>query len=1225
MKAALAASPLGASLLDFLRGLSDAVLALDAGLQVVFANAAAVRLLGEPARELPARLEALLGGVGAGRVQALRLAAGHAPRGRDASAEALPLMLADGRTLKVSLHRLDVAHWLLRLHAGALDAPAGAPPALGDDAAAQRELIGMFWDSPFPATLQDAQFRLVAVNDAYVQLTGYRREQLLGMDPVALQPEEDRASPPEPGEQRRQSGIAPLIERRLIDADGREHWIRGTRGMLHDGHGGELYLAVLQDSTAEHAAREQADRSERDLDQWFDMSPLGMVLFDAAGLLVRTNPAFEALIGGSPVTLAEAAPSLRQLLAWEGEAPSRLLAPGAAPLVREAYAPRAEGSARRLRALVRGYDTPAGHRRYMAAVEDLSAEEERDVARMQIGALMDTAGGGVATFQESHWLDTGSGARLARSGGIAQDAAPGATPASPQAALQSISRDMVLPESLPEYERVQQALRQGQRIEARYAIRHPELGARWLLTRVEPGQLASGKRTTSVVTLDVTDREQARSRNEQLLRELGTILESSPAGIVYLRGDVLVRCNRRFERMVGLEPGSAAGRSARELFAGMPIAQRMVDGFLEAIERESVHETEFEMPRADGVVQWAALSARSFRSDAGTVDVIAVLSDITRLKLQQGELEALAHDRALMFSVSEVGIAFLRDGRIQRANEALQQLTQRDAAALDGLELAQLFADRAEFQRLWTLEDAALRQHGRFSGERRLRRADGSLLWVQVSKRLVHEGDPGGGIIASYVNVDDRRRAEASVAQQAETTRAVLDSVLVGIVTVGRGGIEWMNRSARRMFGGGLEDFIGQPISTVATDESEHPFRRTHYLDALPEGEAETFECRVQARDGRRFWVAGNAVVTRHIARGRQLTYALLDIERRRDAEQRTAEAQASLRRITEMAPLAISLYDARTFRLLQINPAALAALGRDAAGVLERTPEEMHAPAFAARLRADMQAALAAPEVTQQEYRIERDGASQLWDARWLPLATAGAAPDQLLMVATDVTEQRAAQQARLEAALAQRDMLVREVHHRIKNNLQGVAGLMQQIAQRRPEVAGVISEVVGQVQAIAQVYGLQVGASGPLPVRDLVTAIAASVQRTFGREIELRVDGAADAGEPWVLPEPESIPIALIVNELLTNAVKHAAGEGALACALDFGAAAVRIIISNPGVLAAGFDFAAVRGGVAGLGLVRALLPRKHARLAIEQAGARVVASIELQPPGVTRLTPA
>ena len=110
------------------------------------------------------------------------------------------------------------------------------------------------------------------------------------------------------------------------------------------------------------------------------------------------------------------------------------------------------------------------------------------------------------------------------------------------------------------------------------------------------------------------------------------------------------------------------------------------------------------------------------------------------------------------------------------------------------------------------------------------------------------------------------------------------------------------------------------------------------------------------------------------------------------------------------------------------------------------------------------------------------------------------------ILVVAADVTEQRAAQEARLEAAIAQREMLVREVHHRIKNNLQGVAGLLQQIGGRKPEVAAAIDEVVGQVQAIAQVYGLQVGSDGPLSIVSVLEAITGSVQRTFGRPIAAR-----------------------------------------------------------------------------------------------------------------------
>jgi len=199
---------------------------------------------------------------------------------------------------------------------------------------------------------------------------------------------------------------------------------------------------------------------------------------------------------------------------------------------------------------------------------------------------------------------------------------------------------------------------------------------------------------------------------------------------------------------------------------------------------------------------------------------------------------------------------------------------------------------------------------------------------------------------------------------------------------------------------------------------------------------------------------------------------------------------------------------------------------------------------------------------------------------------------------------------------------MLVKEVHHRIKNNLQGVAGLLQQIAARKPEVAGAISEVVGQVQAIAQVYGLQVGVSGPLRLRSVVEAITGSVQRTFGHPIMLNVEG--HPSHQWALPEAESIPIALSVNELLTNAVKHSIADRGLQvdCTLGCADDRVQLTISNRAQLPPGFDLARFPGGVSGLGLVRSLLPRRSARLAIEQRGDHVVASVSLVPPCIAKL---
>ena len=194
-----------------------------------------------------------------------------------------------------------------------------------------------------------------------------------------------------------------------------------------------------------------------------------------------------------------------------------------------------------------------------------------------------------------------------------------------------------------------------------------------------------------------------------------------------------------------------------------------------------------------------------------------------------------------------------------------------------------------------------------------------------------------------------------------------------------------------------------------------------------------------------------------------------------------------------------------------------------------------------------------------------------------------------------------------------------------RIKNNLQGVAGLLQQSASRHPEAAGAIAEAVSQVHAIAQVHGLQVGVTGPMRVRGVVEAIATSVQRMFGRTIHVEVHGPAP--HRFALTEADSIPIALTVNELFTNAIKHsapAAGEAAtdIRCRIDCTDGTVAIAIANRGTLVPGFSLAAIPAGVSGLGLVRSLLPRKGARLALEAQGDDVVARLELAPPAVALL---
>ena len=1093
---------------------------------------------------------------------------------------------------------------------------------------------------PTPALLQDADFHIVEANPALAAVLGQAAEALVGQDPIALGPAEDRES--QLGQRADtvladQQGLPlPPGQQRLQAPDGHLRWFNTQRLKLNAAGEPAQWLTLWHEITAEVLAREQARSAHDELAQWFELSGNGMLVYDPSGLIVRCNAAFEALVERVPEVLDEASPELQALLGWQDGAMLPLLVPGAPAVERQALVPVNEGRRRRLSARLACHPNAQGGRRVMAVVQDRSTEDERDLAQLEMGMLMDTASIGVATYDPLRgWLVPPASAKSPGA-----KAGEKAAPAKAGGALLGIGRELVEPASLPEYERLQRALRSGERTEVRYAVRHPELGPRWLLTRVEPGALAGGRTTTSVVTLDVTDQERAQRRNEQLLRELSIILDSSTAGIAYLRGPVLVRCNQRFERMLGFPAGGAAGASLAEIFCrsmgelqGAPNAVLA----LAALEAGRPFEAELPLARGDGPPQWYSLSVRRAQAEGQQDEAVAVLTDITRLKKQQAELQQLLRDRELMFSLSEVGIVYQRGARIERANQAMADLTGWASTELSTLDAAELYENARECVEFEARIALALRERSRFSGERRLRRRDGSLVWVQVAVRPVQdEADPDGvagsaGVICSFVDIDERRSARESLALQADRTRAILNSVLVGIVTVSADGIQWMNRSARRMFGGELADFVGESLSIVATPEADHPLRRTDYLSRLKEGQAETFECRLKARDGREFWVVGNAVLTGHVAGGgAELTIALMDIERRRQAEVSIAQAQASLQRVIETAPLAIALFDARSLRVQQLNHTAASFFGQPLDAVLGAVLEDATAAPRAQALRGWLEQAAASSQAGQHEWRDEVEvhsgggngheaifGAGlRVWDCRIAPLDDADLPDAQLLLVASDVTEQRAVERARLQAAIDQREVLVREVHHRIKNNLQGVAGLLQQSVARHPGLATVLSEAVSQVQAIAQVYGLQVGANGPLDVASLLQAIAQSVQRTFGRTITVTVEGEV----PHRLPEAESIPVALTVNELFTNAIKHSSGSD-VRCTLSAEGETVFIRIASHAALAEGFDLMQVRAGVSGLGLVRALLPRRSATLTLQQVGADVVATIELRPPGVRR----
>jgi len=170
----------------------------------------------------------------------------------------------------------------------------------------------------------------------------------------------------------------------------------------------------------------------------------------------------------------------------------------------------------------------------------------------------------------------------------------------------------------------------------------------------------------------------------------------------------------------------------------------------------------------------------------------------------------------------------------------------------------------------------------------------------------------------------------------------------------------------------------------------------------------------------------------------------------------------------------------------------------------------------------------------------LELDGAGASVAFRALPLCPRGEALGALVLV-QDVTEVR-----RRDRALLSKDATIREIHHRVKNNLQTVAALLRLQARRVsvPEARVALEESMRRVTSIALVHEtLSVSVDEEVAFDDIVDRLLemlADVMGSTGR-VELRRTGTF--GE---IPAEAATALVLVLTELVQNAVEHAFTPG-------------------------------------------------------------------------------
>jgi two-component sensor histidine kinase len=212
----------------------------------------------------------------------------------------------------------------------------------------------------------------------------------------------------------------------------------------------------------------------------------------------------------------------------------------------------------------------------------------------------------------------------------------------------------------------------------------------------------------------------------------------------------------------------------------------------------------------------------------------------------------------------------------------------------------------------------------------------------------------------------------------------------------------------------------------------------------------------------------------------------------------------------------------------------------------------------------------------------------------RCIPLIDHGAVSGAVVLT-RDVSELR-----RRDRLLLSKDATIREIHHRVKNNLQTISSLLRLQARRfsSPEAKMAIEESVRRIRAIALVHEtLSREAGDDVAFVDIVRPLARMVEEGMSSEdrpVSFTVEG--DAG---FLPATVATPLSVVLNELLQNAIDHAfpvsidlqSAPGRVVVRLANDGERLRATVVDDGVgLPEGFSLDAVAG--LGLSIVRTLV---------------------------------
>ncbi|HWA49720.1 MAG TPA: PAS domain S-box protein, partial [Dongiaceae bacterium] len=440
--------------------------------------------------------------------------------------------------------------------------------------------------------------------------------------------------------------------------------------------------------------------------------------------------------------------------------------------------------------------------------------------------------------------------------------------------------------------------------------------------------------------------------------------------------------------------------------------------------------------------------------------------DFDRRRIEEALLKSEERFRRVVESAPYAKILVNHLGRIDMVNAEAERLFGYTRAELIGQPIEMLVPPRLRD------EHPVLRQS--FSADPKSRpmgvgrelfavKKDGSEFPVESGLTPI-ETDEGAMVLSSIVDLSARKRME-------ERFRRVVESAPNAMVLINaEGQIDMVNTQAERLFGYAREDMLGRPVEMLVPTRlrTAHPeLRRSFFADpkSRPMGAGrDLFGLR---RDGSEFPVeiGLNPIETDE---GIMVLSSIVDLSARKRMEER-------FRRVVEFAPNAMVMINA-SGRIEMVNAQAEALFGYERSELLGQPIETLVPERFRRHHPGLRMTFLNDPRsrpmgAGRDLFGLKKDGTEFPVEIGLNPIETDEG--PMVLSAIVDISD-RKLKESHIQSALKEKDILLGEVHHRVKNNLQIVHSLLDLQSARieDQQVRDMLRDSQNRVRSMALIH---------------------------------------------------------------------------------------------------------------------------------------------------------